>query len=128
MPVDVALLAQAGDTSAQRAFERLGQYLGLGLANLISTLDPPMIVVGGGVASAWELFAPAMFASVREHSIVYRLVGPTQQRAMERDRTFIRPAVLGPAAGLLGAALLPHLAAPQSEQPSFTAFVEDTSR
>ena len=128
MPLDVALLAEAGDASAKAAFERLGRYLGLGLANLISTLDPPMIVVGGGVASAWPLFAPAMFAAVREHSVVYRLVEPAQREVMERDRTFIRPAMLGPTAGLLGAALLPHLAAPTAEQPSFEAFTQETRR
>ncbi len=128
MPLDVALLAETGDRSAQRAFERLGNYLGLGLANLISTLDPPMIVVGGGVASAWPLFAPAMVAAMREHSVVYRLVGPTQHKIMERDRTFVRPAMLGPAAGLLGAGLLPHLAAPTAEQPSFERFTQETSR
>lgn len=128
MPLDVALLAQGGDVSAQKAFQQLGGYLGLGLANLISTMDPPMIVVGGGVASAWELFAPAMFASVREHSVVYRLAEPTQHRFMEPDRTYIRPAVLGPAAGLLGAALLPHLAAPLAEQPAFANFAEESTR
>lgn len=128
MPLDVALLAEAGDQSAQRAFEQLGKYLGLGLGNLVSTLDPPMIVVGGGVASAWPLFAQAMFAAMREHSVVYRLVEPTQHTWMERDRTFVRPAMLGPVAGLLGAGLLPHLAAPTAEQPNFERFTQEMSR
>jgi glucokinase len=128
MPLDVARLAEAGDRSASLAFERLGTYLGLGLANLISTLDPPMIVVGGGVASAWSLFAPAMFASVYQNSVVYRLTGPTQTDTLEQDRTFIRPAMLGPSAGLLGAALLPHLALPESEQPVYTEYQQETSR
>jgi glucokinase len=110
-PLEVAQLAEAGDEAAQRAFDRLGNFLGLGLANLINTLDLPMIVVGGGVSSAWPLFAPSMFAAVREYSVVYRLVEPTQRRTPETDRTFIRPASLGPSAGLLGAGLLPHLAA-----------------
>lgn len=118
MPLDVARLAESGDQTAQIAFAKLGAYLGLGLANLISTLDPPMIVVGGGVASAWHLFAPAMFAAVREHSVVYRLVQPNQQSDMEPDRTYIRPAVLGPSAGLLGAALLPFLAEPGWVHPA----------
>ncbi len=128
MPLDVALLAESGDASAKLAFEQLGRYLGLGLANLISVLDPPMIVVGGGVASAWPLFAPSMFEAVRENSVVYRLVAPSQRQVMERDRTFIRPALLGPAAGLLGAGLLPHLAVPTSEQPSFAEFTQEISR
>ncbi len=126
-PLDVALLAEGGDASARSVFERMGRYLGVGLANLISTLDPPMIVIGGGVASAWPLFAPAMFAAVRERSVVYRLVAPTQTQTMEIDRTFIRPALLGPAAGLLGAALLPCLAAPR-EQPDYAGLSEEMHR
>ncbi len=113
-PLDVATLAEAGDRSAEAVFDRLGGYLGLGVANLINTLDLPMIVIGGGVASAWSLFAPAMFRTVRECSVVYRLAEPSQQHELESDRTFIRPAKLGPAAGLLGAGLLPHLASPGS--------------
>jgi glucokinase len=128
MPVDVARLAQAGDTSARLAFQQLGSYLGLGLSNLISTLDPPMIVIGGGVASAWPLFAPSMFASIRENSVVYRLTGPMQHDTLEPDRTFIRPAMLGPSAGLLGAALLPHLALPEFAQPAFTEYLQETSQ
>jgi len=112
-PLDVAKLAEEGDASARRAFETLGSWLGLGLAGLINTLDLPLIIIGGGVASAWELFADAMFARVRAYSYVYRLGEPTQRAEMEQDRTFIRPAELGPAAGLLGAALLPSLAKPR---------------
>ena len=108
-PRRIAELAEAGDSGARGVFERLGRYLGLGIANLINTLDLPMIVVGGGVASAWPLFAPAMFEAVRENSVVYRLLEPTQRETMEPDRTYIRPAMIGPSAGLLGAALLPRL-------------------
>lgn len=116
-PADVAELAQAGDAGAKVAFERLGWYLGIGIANLINTLDLPMIVVGGGVASAWALFAPAMFKSVWEYSTVYRLVAPTQQDRLETNRTYVRAALLGPDAGLLGAALLPRLACEQEGSP-----------
>jgi glucokinase len=108
-PLDVAQLAQAGDASAALAFERLGYYLGIGIANLINTLDLPMVIVGGGVASAWPLFAESMYRTVREYSVVYRLVAPSQRERLEADSTFICPATLGPAAGLLGAGLLPRL-------------------
>ncbi len=120
-PHAVADLAGQGDPAAVLTLERLGYYLGLGIANLINVLDLPMIVVGGGVAGAWPLFAPAMFRTVRDFSVVYRLATPTQFEQHEHDRTFIRPALLGAGAGLLGAALLPHLAVaagpPQSLSP-----------
>ena len=124
-PLAVAQLAEAGDHGAQRAFAQMGRYLGVGVANLINTLDLPMIIIGGGVASAWPLFAPALFASVREHSVVYRLVEPSQRDTLERDRTFLRPALLGPAAGLLGAGLLPHLSTHATEPFHFASFVSE---
>jgi glucokinase len=110
--MQVAHLAEAGDPAAKVAFERLGSYLGIGIANLINTLDVPLVVVGGGLASAWPLFADSMFQTIHDYSVVYRLVAPTQRLTMEKDCTYICPAVLGPAAGLLGAALLPHLETP----------------
>jgi glucokinase len=107
---DVGALALSGDRAAQLAFERFGFYLGLGVANVINTLDLPMILIGGGVADSWNLFAPAMFETVRTYSQIYRLVEPSQTVVLESDRTFIGPAALGPVAGLLGAGLLPRLA------------------
>ena len=108
---EVAVLAEEhDDPAAKHVFVQLGRYLGQGLAGLINTLDPPVIVIGGGVASAWNLFAPAMFEAVHEFSVVYRLMAPTQCKTLEPGRTFLRPALLGPSAGLLGAALLPRLA------------------
>ncbi|MDP9050496.1 MAG: ROK family protein [Acidobacteriota bacterium] len=108
-PLDIATLAQSGDRSAQLSFEQLGSYLGIGIANLISTLDLPLVVIGGGVATAWPLFVDSMFKAVNDHSMVYRLMAPSQTLLIEPGHTFICQAVLGPSAGLLGAALLPHL-------------------
>jgi len=114
-PQEIASLAEReDDRSARIVFERMGFYLGIGIANLINTLDLPIVIVGGGVASAWPLFAPEMFRAVREFSVVYRMVTPSQNETLEWNRTFIRPALLGPSAGLLGAGLLPRLAAIES--------------
>jgi glucokinase len=90
-------------------FSKLGDYLGFGIAGLISTLDLPLIIIGGGLAGAWNLFSPSMFEAIRKYSIVYRLGEPTQREVIEANKTFIRPAELGSPAGLLGAALLPSL-------------------
>lgn len=108
MPLEIAQLAEQGDHSAALVFQRMGFYLGVGIANLINTLDLPMIVIGGGMARAWELFSPAMFEAVHDFSVVYRLVEPTQRIHQEKDQTYIRPATIGPSAGLLGAGMLPR--------------------
>ncbi len=106
---DVASMAEDGDRSAQHCFHQLGEHLGIGLAGLINLLDLPLIIVGGGLAGAWNLFSPSMFDAVQRYSIVYRLGAPNQRERMETNRTFICPAELGSSAGLLGAALLPFL-------------------
>lgn len=92
----VARAAEAGDRVACDAFSFVGEWLGVGLANLVAAVDPDLIVVGGGVSAAGELLLdPARTALTR--SLVgakHRLVPP------------VVAAELGPAAGLVGAATL----------------------
>lgn len=52
---DVTQLAIQGDKRAQQVLHQAGCYLGLGLANLVSILNPEIIVVGGGVVEAGNL-------------------------------------------------------------------------
>ena len=56
------------------------------------------------------------------YRVVYRLAEPSQLLTSEPDRIFICPALLGPSAGLLGAALLPRFSAlkQQSANTSLT--------
>src|SRR5262249_12668304 len=85
-----------GDELAVEVFRRMGIYLGVGLANLINILNPQMIIIGGGVVNAWELFAKHM------HQEIGARVFPDPAREVK-----IVPAQCGDDAGLLGAA---HLA------------------
>ena len=101
----VAQLASSGDARALQVFDEMGHALGLSLANLVNALDLPLYVLGGGAAAAWPLFAPRMFATVREMSYVYRLSMPDDPAVFQPGRTHITPAQLSDA-GLLGAALL----------------------
>ena len=107
---EVALLAEAGDARAAEVFEQVGHALAIGLTGLINTLNLPLYLLGGGVCEAWDLFAPTMFRDLRERSYVYRLTEPAMLDpvALERHKTYILGAQLGPAAGLLGACLLPY--------------------
>lgn len=90
--VDAA--AEAGDLVARQAFGSVGDWLGVGLANLVAAFDPECIVIGGGVSAAGDrLLAPARTALMRS------LVG-----AGHRDVPPVVRAALGPAAGLVGAA------------------------
>jgi glucokinase len=49
-------LAESGDPAALAVMERQGYYLGLGLANLVTTFCPDMIALGGGVMRSSHLF------------------------------------------------------------------------
>jgi glucokinase len=66
-------------------------------------------VIGGGVASAWEAFAPAMFEEVKKRSFVYRATAPADTGRIERGATIITRALIGSDAGLYGSARLPML-------------------
>lgn len=46
---ELLALASAGDAPAAAIVEELGMYLGMGVANLVSTLNPEMVVLGGGL-------------------------------------------------------------------------------
>ncbi len=111
-------LAMHGNADAQRIFRRFGEVLGILLAGLVNILDLDMFVIGGGVVSAWDAFAPKMFAELRERSLVYAASAPedplakkegasAQIASYSRKKTIITQAILGSDAGLYGAARVP---------------------
>ena len=99
--------ALSGDAESQRIYEDVGEALGIGLASLVSTLNLPLYVIGGGVAAAWDVFAPSMFVELERGSYIYRLTKPANPSVPESGKTYVCPAELGPDSGLLGAAMLP---------------------
>jgi glucokinase len=108
---DLAVLAQGGDEQARELFSRVGQFLGKGLASLVNVLGLQLYVLGGGMIDSWDLFAPKMFDELRSLSYVYRLTEPADPGNLLENRTYVVPALLGTGAGLLGAAILPLIAA-----------------
>ena len=92
----VTAAAEEGDLVARQAFHSVGDWLGIGLANLVAAFDPAVLVVGGGVSAAGDrLLEPARAALQRS------LVG-SADRVVPR----VLAARLGPEAGLVGAAVL----------------------
>jgi glucokinase len=90
----VTALAREGDPSARELLHEVGDWLGVGIANLAAALDPGLFVVGGGLSESGDL-----------------LLGPARdsfQRSLT-GRSF-RPvagvvqAEMGNTAGLVGAA------------------------
>lgn len=96
--------ARAGDPLSVELIADMGRWLGVGLANLVAAFDPSCIVVGGGVSEAGELLlGPTRAALARS------LVGRGH-----RPEPPVSAAVLGPAAGFVGAADMARSAARRS--------------
>jgi glucokinase len=108
---DLAGLARDGDEVARRIFADAGKYLGVALAVLVNVFNLPLYVIGGGVVSGWDLFAPRMFEELRRLSYIYCLTEPEKDQPFTAGKTYVVPAATGPDAGLLGAAMLPYLEA-----------------
>lgn len=84
---------EQGDALACEIFEETGRLLGVGISNIVNTLNPEMIIISGGVIQAGE----HLFRPTREE---------VHRRAFEEPaRTAkIVPAQLGGEAGVIGAA------------------------
>jgi glucokinase len=110
-------MAVQGDEPARAIFAKAGWALGIAIAGLVNIFNLPMYVIGGGVASAWEAFAPAIFEQVKKNSFVYRATAPPEsgEASLARRHTIITRALLGSDAGLFGAARLPMIAETHQE-------------
>jgi len=51
---DLLSLAERGDVAAGRVLERMGHYLGVGLAMLVNGLAPSVITIVGEITRAWD--------------------------------------------------------------------------
>ncbi|MDX2150465.1 MAG: ROK family protein [Bryobacteraceae bacterium] len=83
--------AIAGDHSVREVLEQAGEYLGIAVANVVTTLHPSMVVIGGGVAALGD----AILEPIRR--TVYQRV-----RMFPAEGVRIERSALGEKAGLLG--------------------------
>lgn len=97
-------LAETGDGAARRAVQEIGALMGVGVCSLVDVFNPQLVVLGGGVFAAGTQLLDAIRDSVAE-----RVLPPA------RDEVSVVRAELGPAAGMLGAALAAFAAAPATE-------------
>jgi glucokinase len=49
------------------AWADIGRWLGLGVVNVTTLLDPDAVIFGGGVCAAWSRFEPVLRATVAAH-------------------------------------------------------------
>ena len=92
----LAARARDGCAESERLFRELGRDLGVAIAGMNNLLDVSMVVIGGGLVAAWDLFASDLRSVVRERSF----------GILDQDVRIVA-ARLGSDAGAIGAA---HLA------------------
>jgi glucokinase len=88
--------AKEGDQAALRLFERIGHWLGIGIASLVTIFDPDVVVVGGGLVATGDLLLAPARASMERYVF----------GRGHRELPPVAPARLGADAGLVGAASL----------------------
>jgi len=92
---EVVVAAGRGDERCLAVVRAAASVLGLAIANAVNVLDPGVVVVGGGVAEAGDIW----FEPLRESFTEYAVSPPAEV-------TRIVPAALGYGAGVLGATAL----------------------
>ena len=93
---DVSAAAADGDAGARQILAEAGRWLGAGIASLVNSLDPEIVIIGGGVSQAGALLLEPATAAYHE-------------RIIAREHRDVPPVVrahLGDDAGVIGAALL----------------------
>lgn len=93
-PEQIASMAFAGDEYAILAYTTFGRWLGFALSWIQNTLDVDVMLVGGNIAQAWELFSPSMLDMLHQHTWRKEYEVPVLRMA------------LGENAGIIGGGLL----------------------
>lgn len=65
---EVAEAARRGDMASIEVYLEAGRRLGYGVANLVSLFDPEIVVIGGGLARASDLFLDALRKAMKERA------------------------------------------------------------
>jgi len=91
---EVYASAADGDQRSLAAIRQVADYLGIGLANVVTLLGPDRIIIGGGIADAGDLILEPIRQAVRARVTLV----PTES-------IHVVAASLGTTAGAIGAAL-----------------------
>lgn len=96
---NIAEAAMKGDALASAAYQRAGEYLGIGVASFLHAFDPSAVIFGGGVSQVGPLLFDSFYISLKK-----RVFHPRYLEGL-----LITMAALGDDAGLLGALALAQM-------------------
>lgn len=85
---DLLSLAERGDVRAQQVLDRMGRYLGLGLAMLVNGLTPSVITIVGEVTRAWNRVGPIVRKVIEDKARIrsFTRIAPTDDVLQPRLR------------------------------------------
>jgi Transcriptional regulator/sugar kinase len=90
-PSDMKVLedmAKMGLDLARSLWEEYGRYLGVLISNLISAFDPDIVVLGGGISNAFELFKDSMMEEILRRKVGYRFEVPIVKAKLENSSLY----------------------------------------
>ena len=86
---DVIAAAAAGDARARAAIERTGEWLGIGLANLVNIFNPEVIVIGGNQRMVFPLVTGTVYRRIHYALPAARDQVRVEVPALDGDSTLI---------------------------------------
>lgn len=64
--IEIVERAEAGELRAQKTLERIGEYLGIGIGNVIAGLGVPHVIVSGRIVYGWKFLSEPVHAAVSQ--------------------------------------------------------------
>ena len=90
---DIIEMSANGNELARKVLTETGDYIGLGIANIIKAIDPHAIIIGGRITQAWDIIYPQIIKEVEKRAFYGRnkniIIVPTSLK--------VRPRLLGAA-------------------------------
>jgi predicted NBD/HSP70 family sugar kinase len=85
---EILALAERGDENAGKALDKAAYFLGVGLATLVTTLTPQVIMLCGEVTHAWSRIEPVLKRVTAERSLLHRAprILPLEEHLLPRLR------------------------------------------
>lgn len=72
--VEIVSKAENGDNRSRRTLEKIGDYLGIGIANVIMGVGIPRVIISGRLVYGWKYIKDPMYEAIRR-SIIGKLDG-----------------------------------------------------
>jgi len=94
-PLQIEDEARSGSKVSIETFHEFGAHIGNSLSYVVNLLDPEIIIIGGSIANAYDLFIDSVWKSL--HQYIY---------GISAERLTIKPAVDGELNSVIGAAML----------------------